>query len=263
METLLRQDIDAVLASLQQPLDSSGCLLTDVGDLLVRVTGLCAQLSDRLVTSELVKRRNAQAAIREVQAMTDCTEFEDVIDYLSKKKRVLEDINGIVKRTKRDIESMWCAAEPPLKALTDSNYADQLLAEIGASAVPSQRDNNAPPLLAALGSPARSATSPQLRGGQHSSRTPLVGATNKAAVFHPSLQARGTGTHKCPHGTSCRKGGVRPNGQVVIFSRNSAFRHHMAKHQKPYQCKLKGCPNTSGFAREDQLRRHEQTVAHK
>lgn len=40
------------------------------------------------------------------------------------------------------------------------------------------------------------------------------------------------------------------------------LRAHMAKHEKRYKCHLPGCTNTTGFARPDQLERHQQTVRH-
>lgn len=40
------------------------------------------------------------------------------------------------------------------------------------------------------------------------------------------------------------------------------FSDHMQKHEKPYRCDLPNCPNTTGFARLDQLERHKQKVKH-
>jgi len=76
-----------------------------------------------------------------------------------------------------------------------------------------------------------------------------------------SLSGRGKGSHICPYGENCTKGGWR-DGQGVIFERNSAFKAHLQKHDKAYKCDLPGCTNKSGFARPDQLRRHQDTVSH-
>jgi len=38
------------------------------------------------------------------------------------------------------------------------------------------------------------------------------------------LKSRGRGTYTCPHGVDCQRGGVQPDGELVVFARNSAFR---------------------------------------
>ena len=105
------------------------------------------------------------------------------------------------------------------------------------------------------------------------------GAINEMIVNYAS---RGKGRHECPLGNQCRKGGVMPNGDMFVFVRNSAFRWeiqvpilaefywsdceysaHLEKHGKRYKCKIEGCKNRDGFARKDQLQRHQlETVAH-
>ncbi|KAF3166819.1 hypothetical protein TWF751_008589 [Orbilia oligospora] len=69
------------------------------------------------------------------------------------------------------------------------------------------------------------------------------------------LERRGTGNYVCPQGWECRKGGV-VDEELVVFKRNSEFRRHMNKHDKPYKCDFPGCKNT-GFSRQDQLNRHK------
>ncbi|KAH8810704.1 hypothetical protein F5884DRAFT_258903 [Xylogone sp. PMI_703] len=76
------------------------------------------------------------------------------------------------------------------------------------------------------------------------------------------LKSRGTGRHTCPQGRSCKKGGVQPNGELTVWTRNSAFRTHILLHVKMFKCDLPGCTNTKGFARIDQLERHKKTVQH-
>jgi len=39
-----------------------------------------------------------------------------------------------------------------------------------------------------------------------------------------TLATRGKGTYVCPHGYDCKKGGVKPDGGLVTFERNSSFR---------------------------------------
>lgn len=98
-----------------------------------------------------------------------------------------------------------------------------------------------------------------------------------------ALEHRGRGEYRCPK-TRCKRGGVDRDGQLVIFTRNSAYlfvpipSHHAAaeltntddsqhvnKHRKPYVCNKLGCPNTERkrrFARKDGLDRHQKTVDH-
>jgi hypothetical protein len=90
MDNLFRRDLEELAVTLQWRQQSSGCLLTDVGNLLVRVTALTAQLSDRLVTSDLVKHRNTKAAITEVQRQTDGSELGFIGDYLHEKLQLLK-----------------------------------------------------------------------------------------------------------------------------------------------------------------------------
>lgn len=46
---------------------------------------------------------------------------------------------------------------------------------------------------------------------------------------------------------------------VLGYRADNRFRNHLAKHDKPFKCSISGCLNP-GFARKDQVRRHEETV---
>lgn len=104
---------------------------------------------------------------------------------------------------------------------------------------------------------------------------------------------RGKGNHTCPYGVQCTKGGV-VDGKTVVFERNSTFRlvllhsfmlhkpspsashhllsltatlgtqwaisMHLQRHQKTFMCTVPGCSNRDGFARQDQLLRHQRTI---
>lgn len=54
--------------------------------------------------------------------------------------------------------------------------------------------------------------------------SPHDAAANEASRLMASLSSRGKGSYVCPYGPSCRKGGVKPNGEIVVFERNSAFK---------------------------------------
>ncbi|KAF3284313.1 hypothetical protein TWF970_011532 [Orbilia oligospora] len=73
------------------------------------------------------------------------------------------------------------------------------------------------------------------------------------------LERRGTGNYVCRLEWQCRKGGV-VDEELVVFKRNSDYRRHMNKHDKPYKCDIPGCKNTAGFSRLDQLNRHKVQI---
>ncbi|KAF5526325.1 hypothetical protein CGCA056_v003625 [Colletotrichum aenigma] len=76
------------------------------------------------------------------------------------------------------------------------------------------------------------------------------------------LKHRGKGHYICPEWRSCQKGGKKEDGGPRYFTRNCMFRQHLQKHSKPHRCNLPGCPNKEGFARKDQLVRHQLNVKH-
>ncbi|KAI5467062.1 hypothetical protein BGZ63DRAFT_16344 [Mariannaea sp. PMI_226] len=112
------------------------------------------------------------------------------------------------------------------------------------------------------------------RAGNHQSQHPNEYAyqyspsANDMDIFYEhellmkKLGSRGKGEYTCPLEGKCEYGGVRRNGSLVVFERNSAFKLHLQKHNRPYKCKLPGCSNSRGFARFDQLRRHQEHVFH-
>lgn len=44
-----------------------------------------------------------------------------------------------------------------------------------------------------------------------------------AGINMDALKQRGKGSHICPKGTRCDKGGVDKDGNVIVFDRNSSF----------------------------------------
>ncbi|WYZ37762.1 hypothetical protein EsH8_II_001268 [Colletotrichum jinshuiense] len=90
----------------------------------------------------------------------------------------------------------------------------------------------------------------------------LDSVDNVDNVDMESLRHRGKGEYMCPYWKTCQKGGQDFNGRPKIFHRNCMYRQHIQKHSKPHKCRLPGCPNKEGFARKDQLVRHQQNVKH-
>ncbi|KAK6515744.1 hypothetical protein TWF281_004334 [Arthrobotrys megalospora] len=102
----------------------------------------------------------------------------------------------------------------------------------------------------------RSGAAYQVRRGPTSPSTSLSSPGTDPSF---DLDRRGTGNYTCPEGMHCKKGGVYGD-DLVIFRRNCEFKRHLQKHEKPFKCDEPGCPNKSGFARSDQLRRHKINV---
>jgi hypothetical protein len=44
-----------------------------------------------------------------------------------------------------------------------------------------------------------------------------------AHIDMEALKSRGKGSHTCPKGKNCTKGGIDKNGELIVFDRNSAF----------------------------------------
>lgn len=44
-----------------------------------------------------------------------------------------------------------------------------------------------------------------------------------------TLATRGKGSYVCPYGYDCKKGGVKPDGGLVTFERNSSFRSALSR----------------------------------
>ncbi|KAJ4150611.1 hypothetical protein LMH87_011353 [Akanthomyces muscarius] len=55
-----------------------------------------------------------------------------------------------------------------------------------------------------------------------------------AGINMDALKQRGKGSHICPKGPRCDKGGVDKDGNVIVFDRNSSFAQHCNKHRKPW-----------------------------
>lgn len=147
-----------------------------------------------------------------------------------------------------------------------------LMAPLSVGAIPNQ--------------PGRSSLQPQ-----SSIREPEDRNEIQTSIFEPTDMAverllqetshRGKGSHHCPYGIACVKGGVSTDDKLVLFERNSAFRYvttawrrqqlisekkgfraHLEKHLKLYKCHLPGCSNKTGFSRLDLLHRHQTGVPH-
>ncbi|KAJ0158333.1 hypothetical protein CTA2_11831 [Colletotrichum tanaceti] len=88
------------------------------------------------------------------------------------------------------------------------------------------------------------------------------GARTGTKIDMDFLRHRGKGHYICPHWQTCQKGGQDHKGGPKIFYRNCMYRQHLQKHSKPHKCMLPGCPNKDGFARKDQLVRHQANVKH-
>ena len=71
-------------------------------------------------------------------------------------------------------------------------------------------------------------TSPGSEASSGSPSSPsFVSLPSDQSMQMDPLSARGKGQYTCPEGRRCTKGGLQPNGTMIVFERNSAFRYVM------------------------------------
>lgn len=96
---------------------------------------------------------------------------------------------------------------------------------------------SSPPTYAASPAPAVAPTSPSVTqqkmvttptrsSSPETSSNPRESPLSSGIPGHLSL--RGRGNHTCPHGVSCKLGGVGLDGELTVFGRNSAFKYVLA-----------------------------------
>jgi hypothetical protein len=91
---------------------------------------------------------------------------------------------------------------------------------------------------------------------------PILPEDNTDQHIEEQIRKRGKGNYTCPEGLRCKLGGV-VEGKLRTFERHCDIRAHLDRHKKPFKCELPGCTNKKGFARKDQLERHQRDVKHR
>ncbi|OAT08716.1 hypothetical protein BDBG_04955 [Blastomyces gilchristii SLH14081] len=237
----------------------SRCLLADIGEYLVRSAVILSHLAKDLADGHHIKTY----AIQTINDMKETTDFSDLdpLDYFDSKHSSLKELASQLEGMANDIQSRWKQSQKPpeLSSRRQKRPAQGQIS--GATADPMDEVTNYSGDVIQTGTGAARHRIRNSDGRPES--PPFDDAINDTIQdLLKSLVSRGKGDHFCPLGHRCRKGGVDGNGEIVNFERNSVFRSHLEKHQKLYKCELPGCRNHKGFARKDQLQRHQENVAH-
>ncbi|KAG5296979.1 hypothetical protein I7I48_05958 [Histoplasma ohiense] len=244
----------------------SPCLLADIGEYLVRSAVILSHLAKDLADGQHIKVYATQT----INDMKNDTDFSDLdpLDYFDSKHSSLKDLASQLEEMASEIRSRWEQSRKPPELPTHhqkrpSRYGhiSGAMGDINVVYNPMDEPTNhsRDASQSETGAVPHGTHNP---GGRAQSPTVDDGINDTIQDLLKSLVSRGKGNHICPFGYRCRKGGVDSNGEMVIFERNSVFRSHLEKHQKLYKCELPGCKNHKGFARKDQLQRHQENVAH-
>jgi len=231
-----------------------------------------------------------------VQDMEKDTDFSDLdhLEYLNDKHLLLKSFADQLRETVEKFEEQWHrSAKPPFgqsqtpgliedkSPVSEIANEDRFPSTSPTCATTSLESNQSPAFpsssRASISEPSsfqayfennisngEAATTPPVSPGEAFRREQYEHENNMhehVKGLIDALAQRGTGNHTCPYGASCNKGGVK-DGQFVVFERNSAFRAHLLKHERIYHCTMPYCTAKNGFARVDQLRRHQQHVPH-
>ncbi|EER45129.1 predicted protein [Histoplasma capsulatum H143] len=206
----------------------SPCLLADIGEYLVRSAVILSHLAKDLADGQHIKVYATQT-INDMKKDTDFSDL-DPLDYFDAKHSSLKDLASQLEEMASEIRSRW-------------------------------EQSRKPPELP---------THHQKRPSQYGHISGAMGDIN--VVYNPmdeptnhSRDASQSETGAVSHGT--HNPGGRAQSPTVDDGINDTIQDllkssHLEKHQKLYKCELPGCKNHKGFARKDQLQRHQENVAH-
>ncbi|KIW12853.1 hypothetical protein PV08_08040 [Exophiala spinifera] len=220
--------------------DPCSCLLEALGTFLTQVIGVLSQVAVSLTNGPHI----SDYIESYIKSVTKDDDFSDtsVVTFLHQKHHLLQVLSTELAKVSNRCEEIWL--NRPLQQ-PEWNLPFHQASKIQTPA----------------GSVSHSALSYQSprQVAMSDAYTPAgAGTPVHYSSGSKELLSRGKGKHVCPYGYRCDKGGLRDDRTLVVFERNSAFRAHMAKHEKKYKCNIPGCTNTTGFARVDQLERHQQ-----
>ncbi|KAI1169628.1 hypothetical protein F4777DRAFT_584729 [Nemania sp. FL0916] len=244
----------------------TGCMPNDIGLFLSQSLCLLDFLADGLVSGPHMKV-NAADAIQQLEKENDLSELE-ALDDLVETRVILRKICKRIHDAAKEVRLLW--NELPLSAPTSAPSTCQapstpdVTVNGNASSVPADTPAQRP--LQAMHTSNWTALSRS--ASQADIATPLPPQSqlddpiNDIDQWFDSLKTRGTGNYTCPFGLKCKRGAVDDNGNLIVFTRNSEIRAHVEKHLKRWKCKLPNCPTRKGFSRQDQLKRHQETVDH-
>ncbi|KAK4185039.1 hypothetical protein QBC35DRAFT_390406 [Podospora australis] len=242
--TIVRREIEHLLRSssaISSQLQDSGCLLSDIENYLSFLISMLPKLADRLSKGRYVVDY-IDRKLDGVDQDTDLSDFR-VLDILS-----AQDVSSPLSYTTSGSSfSVSPTAEPQIQILKEPILSSEALTSVLAHR-PTQPYKH---------SSTYTSRAVQASMGDPHGASELSPPSEENRDISSDLSRRGKGQHTCPY-TGCKKGGTDADGQPVIFERNSHFRAHLQKHERPYKCDISGCSNKRGFARKDQLNRHQE-----
>ncbi|KAI0523912.1 hypothetical protein F5B22DRAFT_592484 [Xylaria bambusicola] len=271
----LHPDVDAVIrkylhkAHTHLPATpSTGCMPSSIGLFLSQSLCLLDFLADGLVSGPHMKV-NATDAIQQLEKDNDLSELE-ALDDLVETHVILRKICTRIHDAAKEVRLLWneLPLSPPVESPSTAYQAP--------SAPDVTINDNLSPALAQADTPdklhlevASDWASIGPSAGQADTAMPIISLQSQpddlienVDQWLDSLKPRGTGNYTCPFRLNCERGGVGDDGNLIVFARNSEIRAHVEKHLKRWKCNLPNCPTRKGFARQDQLRRHQETVPH-
>jgi len=225
------------------PPPGSGRLEHDIGEFLAQSVQVLDYFARTFTGGEHMNtaplNQNADLLLREMEEGNDLSETH-ALDELYETRSALRRISKTIQGTAKEVRQIW------------DETKDHPLPET------SSLQPESPTHMERLSSPAS-------QGSRKTSIHATIEARDDSIPrkhARHELNDRGKGTYTCTLGRNCDKGGANPDGTLVVFERNSDYRSHLSKHAKPFRCNLPGCPNVKGFARQDQLKRHQINVPH-
>jgi len=240
-EEVIRKSLKNARSHLPLPA-GSGHLEHDIGEFLVQSIQVLEFLAESLTAGEHMTT-NVERLLEEQDKENDLSESQS-LDKLLEIHSALRKIRKRIQGTAKEVRLIWD------KAKDDSLPKVPLIP----SEIPTPQEEEV--------------STPTPKTEQRRRRSTLScpdteeNANDRKRPRSDVVEAWGKASYTCTLGSNCQKGGVNPDGSLVVFERNSEYRSHMSKHAKPYRCNLPGCPNVKGFARQDQLKRHQSTVPH-
>lgn len=279
LESVVRSQLAAAsreiaLLNPKSPNDVPGGLIAGIGEYLAQTTQMWLSLTDKLVQGSHI-----DMAVEDVHLQSHnqhhAADMEDLVQ-MDLNIIQLRKIRDLTEKFSCDVMETWYTDENNVKRQSISQESTTvnglrgpkrprpIAGTAGAASDVESRFHSGSKILPIAQLPPTGLASP----GANASASDDSDDEDElfARIDMEALGIRGKGSHYCPLGYRCGKGGVDKDGSLVLFDRNSSFAQHCNKHRKPWRCDIPGCPNPPKkrkFARRDGLERHKATVKHR
>ncbi|KAL8791322.1 MAG: hypothetical protein Q9195_005941 [Heterodermia aff. obscurata] len=160
-------------------LQNSGCLLEDIGTLLIKTSSLLSDLAVSLAEGQHIKDYS-NLRIEQIEQQNDFSEL-GLLDYLETKHISLRLLAANFQSATENARRVW--GDGPVSPFGDLE-TQQVWNDLN----------------------------------------PRPGSMASGEELWKMLGTRGKGQWLCTQGIACTKGGVSPDGQIVVFERNSTFK---------------------------------------